>query len=74
MLTAGEVLSVTMEKGRLFVQENNEPKQEYYAESSQDFYSATSSDECSFKPAGDSPAQVLVLHLEGKDVEFRRVR
>jgi CubicO group peptidase (beta-lactamase class C family) len=67
------VLSVTVENGRLFIQENDEPKQEYLAESPQDFYSTTSSDECTFKPAEGGAAQVLVLHLEGKDVELKRL-
>jgi CubicO group peptidase (beta-lactamase class C family) len=67
------VLSVTVENGRLFVQENDEPKQELLAESPNDFYSASSSDECTFKPADESPAQVMVLHLEGKDVELKRI-
>ena len=67
------VLSVTVENGRLFVQENEEPKQELLAEGPNDFYSASSSDECTFKPPGESPAQVMVLHLEGKDVELKRL-
>ena len=67
------VLSVTVENGRLFVQENDEPKQELLAESPNDFYSASSSDECTFKPADESPVQVMVLHLEGKDVELKRL-
>jgi len=68
------VLSVTVENGRMFVQENDEPKQEYLPESPQDFYSVSSSDEYTFKPADGSPAQVLVLHLDGKDVEFKRLQ
>jgi hypothetical protein len=67
------VLSVTVENGHLFVQENDEPKQEYLAESPQDFYSTTSSDECTFTPADGGAAQVLVLHLGGKDVELKRL-
>ena len=67
------VLSVTVENGRLFVQENDEPKQELLAESPNDFYSASSTDECTFKPANESPVQVMVLHLEGKDVELKRL-
>jgi CubicO group peptidase (beta-lactamase class C family) len=67
------VLSVTVENGRLFVQENDEPKQEFLAESPNDFYSASSTDECTFKPANESPVQVMVLHLEGKDVELKRL-
>jgi hypothetical protein len=58
----------------LFVQENDEPKQELLPESPQDFYSATSSDECTFKPDSGGPAQVLILHLDGKDIELKRVQ
>ena len=68
------VLSVTLENGRLFVQENDEPKQELLPESQQDFYSANSSDEYSFQPADEGPARVLVLHLGSKDVELKRVQ
>jgi hypothetical protein len=64
---------VTVDNGQLFIQENDESKQEYLSESPTDFYSANSSDECSFKPADGGPAQALVLHLEGKDVELKRV-
>jgi CubicO group peptidase (beta-lactamase class C family) len=72
-LSPDVVLAVTVENGRLFVQENNEPKQEYLAESPQDFYSINSSDECTFQPADGGPAQVLILHVDGKDVELKRV-
>jgi len=72
-LSADIVLSVTVESGRLFIQENDEPKQEYGAESPQDFYSTSSSDECTFKLTGDGPAQALVLHIDGKDVELKRL-
>ena len=87
MLTAGQllrvtgkygllpdaVLTVTVEDGRVYVRENEEPKQELVAESAQDFYSTTSSDEYTFKPA-EGTAQTMVLHLEGgKDVELKRL-
>jgi CubicO group peptidase (beta-lactamase class C family) len=68
------ILSVTVDNGHLYVQENDEPKQELLPESPQGFYSATSSDECTFKPAGSGPAQSLVVHLGGKDVELKRVQ
>jgi len=68
------ILTVILENGRLFVQENDEPKQELLPESPQDFYSATSSDECTFKLEGNGPAQSLILHLGDKDVELQRVR
>lgn len=72
-LTADIVLTVTVENGQLFIRENDEPKQEYLAESPNDFYSTTSTDECTFKPEA-GPAQVLVLHLDnGQNPELRRV-
>jgi hypothetical protein len=67
------VLTVTVENGRVFIQENDEPKQELFPEGPQDFYSASSSDECSFKLGDDGPAQALILHLGGKDVELKRL-
>jgi len=72
-LSADVVLSVTVDNGHLFIQENDEPKQEYHAESPQDFYSANSDDECTFKLDGKGPAQALVLHVDGKDVELKRL-
>lgn len=67
------VLSVTVENGDLFIQENDEPKQQFLPESPQDFYSTNSSDECSFKLRDEGRAQVMVLHLGGKDVELKRL-
>jgi CubicO group peptidase (beta-lactamase class C family) len=72
-LSADIVLTVTAENGRLYVQENDEPKQEYLPESPQDFYSVNSSDECSFKPVEGSQAQVLVMHVDGKDIDLKRL-
>lgn len=72
-LTADLALTVTVESGHLFIQEGNEPKQEYLAESPSDFYSATSSDECTFKPES-GPAQSMVVHLDdGRNLELKRV-
>jgi hypothetical protein len=67
------VLTVIVENGHLYIRENDEEKQEYLAESPNDFYSATSTDECSFKPE-TGQAQVLVLHLDnGQNPELKRV-
>jgi hypothetical protein len=66
------ILSVTVEDGRLYVQENDEARQEYFAESPLDFYSASSSDACTFKPT-EGPAQAMVLHLDDKDLELKRL-
>jgi CubicO group peptidase (beta-lactamase class C family) len=73
-LSADIVLTVTAEDGHMFIRENDEPKQEYLPESPTDFYSATSTDECSFKLADGGLAQVLVLHLDdGRNLELKRL-
>jgi hypothetical protein len=73
-LSADIVLTVTMGSGHLFIRENDEPKQEYLPESPSDFYSATSSDECTFRPE-TGPVQTLVLHLDnGQNPELKRVQ
>ncbi|MGA3032916.1 MAG: serine hydrolase [Terracidiphilus sp.] len=67
------VLTVSVEGGRLLIQEGDEPKQEYLPESPQDFYSATSTDKCTFRPDA-GPAQVMVLHLDdGRNIELKRL-
>ena len=72
-LSPEAMLAVTLDSGHLYVQENDEPKQELLAESPLDFYSVNSSDECSFRLSNDGVAQSLVLHLSRKDVELKRV-
>ncbi len=67
------IITVTVEDAHVYMQENDEPKQELVPESPQDFFSAISSDECLFKPANEGPAQVLVLHVEGKDISLKRL-
>jgi len=52
-LSPDVVLSVTVENGRLFVQENDEPKQEYLAESPQDFYSGVRHRSCTIRGRSD---------------------
>jgi len=68
------VLTVAAGKDRLFIQENDEPKQEYLAESDSDFYSTASSDEVTFAPADGNTAQVMILHLDGKDIALKRLQ
>ncbi len=72
-LSSDEVITVTAQYGRIFFQENDEPKQQYFAESPQDFYSAVSSDEVTFAPADGNTAQVMVLHADGKDFRLNRL-
>lgn len=74
-LSSDVVLSVTLENGRIFVQENDEPKQELQADGPRDFYSTSSSDEISFSPPDGGEAQILVLHLDdGRNLSMKRIR
>jgi len=65
-------ITVTVAGDHLAMRENDEPAQDYFPESPVDFYSTASTDECSFKPAEGPHAEILVLHLDGKDVELKR--
>jgi len=66
-------LTVTVSGNHLSIQENGETPRDYLPESLQDFYSNTSSDECTFRLPATGPAEALILHLDGKDVELKRV-
>ncbi len=67
------VLTVTEENGHLFVQQNDEPRQELIPDGQHDFYSASPSDECSFIPADGPPYKAMVLHVDGKDIQLERL-
>jgi CubicO group peptidase (beta-lactamase class C family) len=68
------VLTITLEHGSLFVQENDEPKQQLQSQGPQDFYSTSSSDEYTFTLDG-SIAQMLVLHLDdGRNLSLKRIQ
>jgi Domain of unknown function (DUF3471) len=71
-LSPDVALTVTADHGKLFVQENDESKQEFLPEGPHDFYSTTSSDTCSFEFVGQGPAHVMILHLDGEDVRLKR--
>ncbi len=66
------VIKVIAADGHLYVQENDEPKQEIRADSQVDFYSVASGDELTFEPADGDHAQTMVLHIEGKDMRAKR--
>jgi CubicO group peptidase (beta-lactamase class C family) len=67
-------LTITLEDGSLFVQENDESKQQLLPQGPLDFYSTSSSDEYTFVPDG-STAQILILHLDdGRNLSFKRIQ
>lgn len=70
----GLTLKVRRDGDHLFVQENDEPKQELAAESTVDFYSTASDDAYTFKADAGGKATSLVLHPGGPDIVLRRLR
>jgi CubicO group peptidase (beta-lactamase class C family) len=67
------LLKVTREGHQLFVQENDEPRQELGAESSVRFFSKSSDDEYSFEFDSAGSATTMVLETDGKDLPIKRV-
>jgi len=65
-------LTITREGNRLFVQENDEPKQELGAEGERHFFSKTSDDEYTFEFDGQGRATTMILHADGKDIPIKR--
>ena len=73
-LSPDAVLTVLLENGHLYLQENDEPRQELLPDGPLDFYSANSSNKFSFTLSTGGVTESLVLHLEGKDLELKRVQ
>ena len=65
-------MTVVAAAGRLYMQENDEPKQEILADSPVDFYSTASTDELTFEPAEGDKARTMILHVDGKDMRATR--
>jgi hypothetical protein len=71
-VSAEIVLAITREGSRLFVQENDEPKQELGTESERQFFSKTASDEYTCQLDGKGHATTLILHTDGDDIAAQR--
>jgi hypothetical protein len=67
----GLVLTVTREGDHLFVRRTGEVKLEVFPESDRAFFYGVIDQRISFR--GDGPAQVMVLHQNGMDIEATRV-
>ncbi len=67
------VLAITREGDKLFVQENDEPKQELGAEGEGQFYSKIAEDEYSFELDRSGRVTTMVLHTDGKDLSMKRI-
>ena len=66
------VLTITRAGNTLFVQENDEPKQELGAEGERQFFSKTADDEYSFELDGSGRVTTMTLHTGGKDLPMKR--
>lgn len=67
------ILKITREDGHLFIQENDEPKQELGAESDTRFFSRASDDELRFETDGHGRVIRMILHVDGKDIPIKRI-
>ena len=66
-------LELTANAKREVTHQMAETPQEYRAESSTDFYSIASNDEGTFNIDSNGHAQAFVLHVDGRDLELKRV-
>jgi CubicO group peptidase (beta-lactamase class C family) len=72
VLAPGIVMTVIAADGHLYIQENEEPRQEILSDSPVDFYSTASFDELTFEPADGDKALTMILHVDGKDMRAMR--
>jgi CubicO group peptidase (beta-lactamase class C family) len=69
----GVVLEIRREGDHLSVQENDEPKQDIFAESQSDFFSKQTDDTITFQFDSETHAVRMILHVNGKDILIRRL-
>jgi hypothetical protein len=67
------ILTVTREASHLFLQENDEPKDELFPESARDFFSKASDDVLTFEVDNQGRATTMILHTGGKDIPIKRI-
>ncbi len=67
------IITIRREGNHLSLQENDEPKQDIFPESSNTFFSKASDDELSFETDAQGRVTAMVLHLSGKDIPLKRI-
>jgi hypothetical protein len=67
------ILTIRREGDHLSIQENDEPKQELFAESERKFFSKLNDDELTFQVDPQGRATAMVLHVNGKDIPLKRI-
>lgn len=73
VFTPDVVLTITRAGGtHLFVQENQEPKQELVPEGVRKFFSTSADDEYTFEVDSSGRATEMILHTDGRDLPMKR--
>jgi CubicO group peptidase (beta-lactamase class C family) len=67
------ILTIKRDGDHLSIQENDEPKQELFAESESKFFSKLNDDELTFQVDPQGRATAMVLHVGGKDIPLKRI-
>jgi hypothetical protein len=67
------VLTIRREGDHLSIQENDEPKQELFAESERDFFSNVSDDVFTFELDSQGRPTKMTLHTDGKNIPIKRI-
>jgi CubicO group peptidase (beta-lactamase class C family) len=67
------ILVVRREGDHLSVQENEEPKEELFPESEEDFFAKTADDVFTFQTDPQGRVTGMVLHTGGKDIPIKRI-
>jgi len=67
------ILTVKREGDHLSIQENDEPKQELFAESEIKFFNKVNADELTFQVDSQDRVTAIVLHVDGKDIRIKRI-
>ncbi len=67
------ILTVRQEGGHLSVQENDEPKQEVFAENENRFFSKVSDDEITFEVDAGGRVTRMIIHTGGQIIPIKRL-
>jgi len=65
--------TIRREGDHLSIQENDEPKEEIFPESQNEFFSKTSDDELSFESDSSGRTVRMVIHTGGRDIPIKRI-
>jgi CubicO group peptidase (beta-lactamase class C family) len=67
------ILVIRREGDHLSVQENDEPKQELFAESDRDFFAKVNDDAYTFEVDAQGRVTSMTLHADGRDIPIKRI-